>query len=83
MAESPQTTLTLFSLKSCDMNYNNVMWYGVKNKISVLTDNSQYGTKSYANMQYIRKNGYIDIDEIYDKVIKYNYCVYDNFRTIK
>ena len=78
MAQSPQTILTLFSLKSCDMNYNNVMWYGTKNKFSVLSANSQYGTKSYANLQYIRKNGYIDIDDIYDNVIKYNYCGYDN-----
>lgn len=80
MADSPQTRLQLFKLDNCDSTYNYV-----SNFVGVSVDEyfDNYGTNTNRryelnNLQYIRKNGIIDIPLIYDIVEDFNYCRYDN-----
>lgn len=79
MAESPQTTATIFALKSCDKSYKNVMYFpdnvSIKDRLSKL---SVAPAKSYSELQYIRENSYVELPIIYDSAHDYNYIVYNN-----
>ena len=79
MAESPQTTATIYSLKSCDPSYKNVMYFpdgiSVSNRLSAMSVKTPL---SYTNLQYIRDDGYVELPIIYDTAHDYNYIMYNN-----
>lgn len=79
MAQSPQTTATIYSLKSCDPTYKNVMYFpdgiSVSNRLASMSVKSPL---SYTNLQYIRDDGYVELPVIYDKAHDYNYIMYNN-----
>lgn len=79
MAQSPQTTATIYSLKSCDPTYKNVMYF--PDGISVSNSLASMSVKtplSYTNLQYIRDDGYVELPVIYDTAHDYNYIIYNN-----
>lgn len=56
-----------------------------KNQLTFASANAQFsyfryltGAKSYDKVTYIRKDGYVVVNECYDNLIKYNYCMYQN-----
>lgn len=79
MAQTPQTRLQLFKLKNCDSTYNyvsNFLDMSVDNYFNTNIDSSS--RYEFTDMQYIRKNGSVDVPLIYDIAEDYNYCRYDN-----
>ena len=79
MAQSPQTTATIYSLKSCDPTYKNVMYFpdgiSVSNRLASMSVKTPL---SYTNLQYIRDDGYVELPVIYDTAHDYNYIIYNN-----
>ena len=79
MAQSPQTTATIYSLKSCDPTYKNVMYFpdgiSVSNRLASMSVKTPL---SYTNLQYIRDDGYVELPVIYDTAHDYNYIMYNN-----
>ena len=56
-----------------------------KNQLTFSNANAQFsyfrnltGAKSYDKITYIRKDGYVVVNDCYDNLIKYNYCMYQN-----
>ena len=76
MASSPSTSAWLYEIE-CDPLYNNLR------NFESSTDRAAYFNSitpkyTYTNLQYIRKNGYIDIPVLFDNVRNVNYIVYNN-----
>ena len=56
-----------------------------KNQLTFANANKQFEyfryittQKAYDNITYVRKDGYVVINDCYDNLIKYNYCMYQN-----
>ena len=56
-----------------------------KNQLTFASANAQFQyfrfittQKAYDNITYVRKDGYVVINDCYDNLIKYNYCMYQN-----
>ena len=56
-----------------------------KNQLTFATSNAQFEyfrfiseQKQYDKVTYIRKDGYVVINDNYDNLLKYNYCMYQN-----
>lgn len=56
-----------------------------KNQLTFANSNTQFQyfrfvttQKSYDHVTYVRKDGYVVINDCFDNLIKYNYCMYQN-----
>ncbi len=56
-----------------------------KNQLTFANANAQFqyfrflsGARSYDKITYVRKDNYIVVNDCYDNLIKYNYCMYQN-----
>lgn len=78
MANMPQTRLQLFKLDNCDSTYEYVSNFVVKTVDEYFNDYPTDKRYELLNIQYIRKNGIIDLPLIYDIAEDFNYCRYDN-----
>lgn len=79
MATSPQTTVKIYINKYIDKSYNNILNFtSVQERNAFFSSTKVTLLKSYTNMQYLRKDSYVDIDALYDEVQNANYIIYDN-----
>lgn len=79
MAESPQTTVKIYINKYIDKTYNNILNFtSTQERNDFFNSTNVTLLKSYTDMQYLRKDSFVDIDALYDEVQNANYIIYNN-----
>lgn len=79
MAQSPQTTVKVYINKYIDKTYNNILNFtSTQERDAFFASSNVTLLKSYEDMQYLRKDSFVDIEALYDEVQNANYIIYDN-----